>query len=309
MRVVWLLPSLFACIGPGTSLPPEDRATPERLLELPGYSEGVAFDAHGTAFFSVGRNPEDQHAVYQLRPGLQPTMWLSLRIPNGHKVLRDGTHVVAGDGVILHVAPDGGLLDSLTSDGFGRPLRRPNDIALDGNDGFFFTDPGRPGAGTSDGKVFYADRTFHIGLAADSFCYPNGLVVKPDGRMLYLDDSCNGHVYRIPITGPGQLGPRQVLATIPDSGDSGLDGITLDASGRLYVAHNGLGRIEVLDTLGHILRRYAAGQTLASNVAFGGRGLEDLFITGSPVPKSGPGGLYRLHLGIRGRSSMAVPAP
>src|SRR5438105_13951150 len=37
-------------------------------------------------------------------------------------------------------------------------------------DGFFFTDPGRPGAGTSDGKVFYADRTFHIGLAADSFC-------------------------------------------------------------------------------------------------------------------------------------------
>src|SRR2546425_1028682 len=212
MRVVWLLPSLFACIGPGTSLPPEDRATPERLLELPGYSEGVAFDAHGTAFFSVGRNPEDQHAVYQLRPGLQPTMWLSLRIPNGHKVLRDGTHVVAGDGVILHVAPDGGLLDSLTSDGFGRPLRRPNDIAL-------------------------------------------------------------------------------------------------DANGRLYVAHNGLGRIEVLDTLGHILRRYAAGQTLASNVAFGGRGLEDLFITGSPVPKSGPGGLYRLHLGIRGRSSMAVPAP
>jgi sugar lactone lactonase YvrE len=85
--------------------------------------------------------------------------------------------------------------------------------------------------------------------------------------------------------------------------------MTLDASGRLYIAHNGVGRIEVLDTLGHLLRRYAAGQALASNVAFGGPTLGDLFITGSPIPKSGPGAVYRLHLGIRGRPSTALPAP
>jgi len=309
MRSAWLAASFLTCMSRGATLPPESAATPERLLTLPGYSEGVAFDARGTGFISVGRNAADTHAVYQFGPSSEPTFWLRLRIPNGHKVLPDGTHIVAGEGVVLHLAPDGALLDSLTTDALGHGFRRPNDIALDGHGGFFFTDPGGPDAGTSDGKVFYADSARRIELVADSLCYPNGLVVRPDGRVLYLDDSCNGRVYRIPITAPGHLGPPEILATIPDSGDSGLDGMTLDASGRLYIAHNGVGRIEVLDTLGHLLRRYAAGQALASNVAFGGPTLGDLFITGSPIPKSGPGAVYRLHLGIRGRPSTALPAP
>ena len=46
--------------------------------------------------------------------------------------------------------------------------------------------------------------------------------------------------------------------------------MTLDEAGRLYIAHNGVGRIEVFDAAGHLLTQYAAGNLLASNVAFGG---------------------------------------
>jgi gluconolactonase len=142
---------------------------------------------------------------------------------------------------------------------------------------------------------------------ADSLCYPNGVVVRADGRMLFVSDSCNNRVYSYQIAAPGVLTSRSVFAVLPDSGKCDLDGMTLDAAGRLFVAHNGCGRIEVLSSHGRLLRRYAAGNRLASNVAFGGPGLGHLYVTGSPGRKSGPGALYRLELGIRGRSSRALP--
>jgi gluconolactonase len=134
-------------------------------------------------------------------------------------------------------------------------------------------------------------------------------VVRADGRALYLDDSCNGRLYRLPILSPGRLGYPEIIATVSDSAKGSLDGIALDAAGRLYVAHNGVGRIEVFDPAGRPLVRYQAGNLLASNVAFGGSDLGDLYVTGSPGKKSGPGAVYRLRLGVRGRGSMGVPAP
>jgi SMP-30/gluconolaconase/LRE-like protein/GAF domain-containing protein len=106
----------------------------------------------------------------------------------------------------------------------------------------------------------------------------------------------------------GRLGVRQPFATLPDSGTCSLDGMTLDASGRLDIAHYGCGRIAVLRPDGQLLRRYAAGNRLADNVAFGGVGLRELYVTGAPGEKTGPGAIYRLALGTRGRSSRALPA-
>ena len=85
MRSAWLVAGLLACTSREATLPPEGAATPERLLTLPGYSEGVAFDARGTGFISVGRNAADTHAVYQFGPSSEPTLWIRLRIPNGQQ--------------------------------------------------------------------------------------------------------------------------------------------------------------------------------------------------------------------------------
>jgi gluconolactonase len=280
---------------------------PIKVADFPGYTEGIAFDAGGAAFVSAGRNPESRHGVYRISPGTAPVEWLTLRIPNGHKILGDGTHIIAAAGTLVHVSPDGRVLDSLTADATGARLRRPNDIALDGSGGFYFTDPGL-GDSEKRKSLFYVDSAWKVTPVADGFCYPNGVVVRADGRALYLDDSCDGRLYRIAVLAPGLLGNHDVIATTSDSSGA-LDGMTLDAAGRLYVAYNGTGTIEVFDSTGRLLRSYRAGNLLASNVAFGGPDLGDLYITGSPGEKSGPGALYRLPLGVLGRSSMAVPVP
>lgn len=290
-------------------LPPESQVTPVKVVDLSAYSEGIVFDRDDALFVSI-RNP---HEVLRLAPGRAPEPWLRLQVPNGHKVLPDGTHLVAGEGTIVHAAPDGHVLDSVVADPTGVPLRRPNDIALDGRGGFYFTDPGSTqedeDCRTRRGKVYYVDRARQLRLVADSLRYPNGLVVRQDGRLLYLADSCDSRIYGLPVLQTGSLGPRRVVASLPDSGMCGPDGMTLDASGRLYIAHYGCGRVEVLSPRGDLLRRYAAGNQLASNVAFGGPDLHDLYVTGAPGDKNGPGAIYRLPLGIRGRSSRALPEP
>jgi gluconolactonase len=300
-----------ACTPAAPPLPATDPVSPVKLATLPCYTEGVVIDADGTIYLSVGRDSLKPQGVYRITPDEAQAPWYSLRMPNGHKILADGSHIIAGLGTVVHLSPDGSrLLDSLVTAPDGSPLGRPNDIALDARGGFYFT---APGATDDDfvhyrGRVFHADSLLHLTLAADSLCYPNGIAVHPDGRFLYLDDGCEGRVYRFPIGADARLGSRQLFATIPDTNPS-LDGMTFDAEGRLYVAHFGAGLVEVLDQRGRLIRRYQSGQSLTSNVTFGGPGEGDLYVSGAEGERLGPGALYRLHLGVRGRPSGARPRP
>ncbi len=284
---------------------------PIKVADLPGYSEGVVVDSSNTIYLSVGRDSLKPQGVYRLAVDGTLTPWFALQMPNGHKILADGSHVIAGLGTVVHLSSDAStVLDSLVTAPDGSPLGRPNDIALDGHAGFYFTSPGLTDDDATHyrGRVFHADSLLRLTLVADSICYPNGVVVHPDGRSLYVDDSCEGRVYRFPIGALGHLGPREAFAVVPDSNPS-LDGMTFDANGRLYIAHFGAGLVEVIDQHGRLIRRYSAGQELASNVTFGGPGDTDLYVSGAGGDKLGPGALYRLHLGVRGRPSSARPAP
>ena len=186
MRSAWLVASLLACTSRGATLPPEDATTRRDSSLSQGIQEGVAFDARGAGFISVGRNAADTHAVYQLGPNSEPTLWIRLRIPNGHKVLPDGTHIVAADGVVLHLAPDGALLDSLTTIPWSRPPP-PNDIALDGHGGFFFTDTGeKPVAGTLKRKVSMRSRASHSAGEESSLLLQTDRSVPPTAHLSSL---------------------------------------------------------------------------------------------------------------------------
>jgi len=120
--------------------------------------------------------------VYQILPGRPPAKWLDLRIPNGHKVLANGSHVIAAEGTIMHVAADGRMLDSISADVNGTPFRRPNDIALDGHGGFYVTDPGLGESENRQGRLFYVNAAWVVTPVADGFCYPNGIVLRADGK-------------------------------------------------------------------------------------------------------------------------------
>jgi gluconolactonase len=72
-------------------------------------------------------------------------------------------------------------------------------------------------------------------------------------------------------------------------------GLCLDQHGNLYVAHDGVGAIEVFSRKGRFIRHYPAGLVAARNVAFGGPRMDQLFITGA-LGEDGkaPGALFRL---------------
>ena len=99
--------------------------------------------------------------------GGAPIPWLRLQTPNGHKILPDGTHWVAD-----------------------------------------FTDPQstREERELRHSRVFYMDQQQRMSLVADSLCYPNGVIVRGDGRVLYVNDSCDNRVYPFPVLRPGRAG-------------------------------------------------------------------------------------------------------
>ena len=105
---------------------------PRVVADLPGYCEGIVFDAGGSAYVSTLH----RESVYVIRDPGAPEQWHRVIEPNGHKVLQDGTHLIAAKGGVHHVTPDGTLIEVLAPE-----LATPNDLALDGDGGVYVTAP------------------------------------------------------------------------------------------------------------------------------------------------------------------------
>jgi gluconolactonase len=293
---------LLGAIAGAADLPADRSVTPVKVVEVPGYSEGVVFDGAGTAYISLPNNG----AIYKVI-GTTATVWAKVPAPNGHKILPDGTHLVC-DGkehAVLRLDRDGKITGKASSESEGKPLRAPNDLTLDSQGAFYFTDPGGSGAANPIGTVHYVDAKGTTHTVASGLAFPNGVVLRPDGRTLLVGESQHNRILSYPVTAPGKLGPMSVFATLPEKGDGQIgnepDGMALDADGNLFVAHYGMGQVQVVSPDGKVIRRYTAGPLTTSNVAFGGPKLDQLFVTGALGDQKTPGALFRLDLpGVKG---------
>jgi gluconolactonase len=303
MRFRWLLISAFLCGGArAADLPSADQVTPQKVIEVGHYSEGIVFDHEGFAYISHN----DRITKVDAKAGTG-TVWAITGAPNGHKVLADGSHLVcdASHHAVLHLDANGKILGAVSWSCEGKPLRGPNDLTLDPGGGFYFTDPG----GSSDkepiGTVHYVDSKGFTHLADEGLAFPNGIVLTPDGKKLFVAESKRNRVLVYDVLPTKLLGPRIVFAELPRKGDGQIDnqpdGMCLDATGNLYVAHYGMRQVQVLSPEGKLLCRYPGGNLTTSNVAFGGPKLDQLFVTGALSGEAGsPGALFRLDLGVKG---------
>src|SRR5207248_260258 len=111
----------------------------------------------------------------------------------------------------------------------------------------------------------------------------NGMAVDPTGTYLYVDETFTNasNVYRVLISDPSQI---DVVASLGSSvPPKGLDDMTIDGSGILYVAANGAGEVIRLDPSDQSTCEIASGLGNPSAVKFGaGRGWRatDLFVVG-----------------------------
>ncbi len=277
-------------------LPMAEAVKPVEVIRTGDYSEGVVVDHEGNLYFSHGR------VITKVRPdGKNAEVWAETGAPNGHKILGDGHHLIcdASRHAVLHLDELGRELAPAATQSDGEPLRGPNDLTLDPEGGFYFTDPGGSSLETPIGTVHYTGKDGVTHTIAKGLAFPNGIVLRPGGKELLVGESKKNRILAFPVQAPGKLGEPRVLVELPEKGEGQIDnqpdGMCLDAEGNLYVAHYGMRQVQVVSPEGKVIRRYPGGNLTTSNVAFAGPNLDQLFVTGGD-----PGALFRLDLGVKG---------
>lgn len=207
-----------------------------------------------------------------------------------------------GDSVLPRVTRTNmqtGEIEVLADSYEGQQLHQPNDLTFDSRGRIYFTD--RPGAvrtpqQTGVHGVYRIDVDGSIDriLTEPEVMRPNGVVISPDDKTLYIIE-----------TQQSEGGPRSILAFDLDvngrasnsrifhdfyPGRSG-DGMTIDSEGNLYVAaglNNLRGTSETLDTVagihvfspaGELLEHIPIPEDTITNAAFGGSDLKTLYVT------------------------------
>jgi gluconolactonase len=274
---------------------------PVEVARSPTYTEGPVFDREGNLFFS------HNHGIFRLSSTGELVDWVMDPEAgfNGHKILPDGTHLVCASKkkAVWRMDRAGKFVGVASSDCDGKPLRAPNDLTLDRNGGFYFSDPG----GSREapiGTVHYVNSQGKTLLSAGGMRVPNGLVTDPSGEFLYVAETVPNRILRFRIQSPGRLGALEVFATLPsrDGHEAAPDGLAIGANGKLYVAHLGTGHVLVLNSAGKLIHTWPGGNYDVSNLVFGGPERDQLYITGSVGHRSKTEGrVFRLDLkGIRG---------
>jgi sugar lactone lactonase YvrE len=150
------------------------------------------------------------------------------------------------------------------------------------------------------------DLTWHRML--DGFTVPNSIAWSPDSRTMYFADTPTRHIFAFDFDlDRGTLANRRVFATVPE-GAGYPDGSTVDAEGCLWNAHWDGWRLTRYAPDGRIDRVLELPVQRPTSCAFGGDGLDVLYITSAShrlTPddlRRGPqaGGLFAVDVGVTG---------
>ncbi|WP_231460293.1 SMP-30/gluconolactonase/LRE family protein [Pedobacter sp. Leaf132] len=163
----------------------------------------------------------------------------------------------------------------------GKKPNGPNDLWADKFGGIYFTDPyyqrnywSRQKPEIEGQKVYYLPPGRHhkARVAAEEVSKPNGIVSSSDGRYLYVSDIGGAKIYCYSIGKKGMLYGQKLFV------NHRADGITLDEQGNLYLAADG---VTIFNSKGIKIGQIVIKESWTSNVCFGGKNHNELFITAS----------------------------
>ncbi|HEX4095192.1 MAG TPA: SMP-30/gluconolactonase/LRE family protein, partial [Caulobacteraceae bacterium] len=194
------------------------------------------------------------------------------------------------DRAVMRLEKDGKRTVLSTGAPDGRRFSGPNDISIRHDDGVYVADNdfGLRDAGKSPDKQMpngiwlIRDGVSRLVLSDKDLCgIPNGIVLSPDERWLYL--TAFSKLWRYEVKPDGSLGDRTLFAEGPGIGD----GMKVDSAGDVYsTSGGGPGIIRITSPDGKLLGFLnlpiyggePKKQICATNLAFGGEGGHDLFI-------------------------------
>lgn len=244
------------------------------------FTEGPAADRQGNLYFT-------DIPANQVRK-LDATGAISVFLePSGHAngLMVDGAGRIIAcqmDGRLVAIAARTKVLEILADTHEGKRFNAPNDLVIDRTGGVYFTDPRfrapEPWPQGIEG-VYYRDARGRVTRVAENPNAPNGVILSPDEKTLYVIPSRQKEMLAYPVDGPGKLGQARVFCTLeqPEGRDNtGGDGLTVDTNGNLYIT-SALG-IQVVDPAGKLLGVIAFPEQPA-NVTFGGPAMKTLYVT------------------------------
>ena len=211
------------------------------------FSNGLTYDPHGNLVAC-----EHKSRSISLQTGTNKVENLANSY-NDKKLNSPNDVIAARDGSILFSDPIYGLRD-----GMGGPAEQELPFQ-----GVFRLPPG----------------SSQLELITDTFERPNGLVLSPDEKHLFVGDTVRQHIRIFDISKDWQVSGGQVWAELWDDEYVGRpDGMKVDIHGNLFSA--GPGGIWVLDKEANLLGRiFLPDKT--SNLAWGDQDRKSLFITSS----------------------------
>lgn len=242
------------------------------------FIEGPAFDADGNLYIvdiPFGR-------IFRISPDRKWTLVVEYDgWPNGLKIDAQGRIVVADyrHGLMELDARAGKMLPLLTARN-SESFKGCNDLHIASNGDIYFTDQGQTGLHDPTGRVYRWRASGQLDCLLDTGISPNGLVLDPTERVLFVAMTRDNAVWRAPFMKDGSVSKVGRFCTL--FGPSGPDGLTMDAKGRLFVAHASLGHVFVFAANGEMIARIksCAGPS-CTNVAISGARRDRLYITDS----------------------------
>jgi gluconolactonase len=172
----------------------------------------------------------------------------------------------------------------------GRALRGPNDLVMDGQGGFYFTDLGKAREGDLDyGGLYYGRidgslvKTIAYGLFTS-----NGCGLSPDGKIVYVAETRTGRVWAWDIEAPGVVSKKPWPS--PNGGKMifaspnyvCFDSLAIESNGNVAVATFMQGGITVVSPSGQLVEFVPCPTDwFITNICFGGADMCDAFWTSS----------------------------
>lgn len=220
----------------------------------------------------------------------------------------DGESLVIADDDGIALCRDGRIVRRLAAPLAGHPDIRMNDANVDPAGRYFAGSMAfdlRPGAG----NLYRLDIDGSLTTAVTGATISNGIDWSPDGSRCYYVDSPlhRVDVFDYAVT-TGALSNRRPFVDVRDI--PGLpDGLTVDASGGVWVAFFGGARVCRFDPTGTLTTTVHLPVALVTSCCFGGAELDQLFISTSTENMSADdisrtpaaGGIFMLRTRWRGR--------
>jgi gluconolactonase len=244
------------------------------------FTEGPASDGKGNLYFSdvAGNKLYKSDSEGKLSVILDPS-----NNTNGLMVNAAG-NIVACEmaGRLIEVNPQTKEVKSLADTYEGMRFNAPNDLVIDKEGGVYFTDPHfRAPMPLPQGvrAFYYRDAGGKVTRLGTIETAPNGVILSPDEKTLYIIPSMQAEMLAYPVEGPGKIGQERKFCTLKQAAGKttgGGDGLTIDSKGNVYIT-SALG-IQVFDPAGKPLGTIEFPEQPA-NCTFGGPGNKTLFVT------------------------------